>query len=404
MSAPVDYLSSEYRSGLVPRPVLKRVGSPGTRLNVLTPHLSRAHAFGGLTSALELAREIATGYDRVRFLSQTPLDQGGAAFDVSEFAPHVTADKLEKGFLYDPAGVEVHDRDIFFCTFWSTVLAWEAHAALLEQEGKAPNPFYYFIQDYEPGFYPMGHKHAMALATYRHKDHCHAVFNSRELAGFFQDQGLDFSARTVLSPSLNPSLHAYLEANRFLLPPKPADNTAILVYGRPNTPRNCFAPLLEGLHLFAASLPQEERKGLMLLSAGHEHPDMVLADQVVLKSVGKLPLERYAAFLAFSHMGVSFMATPHPSYPPLEMASFGLYTITNSYPGKDLSQEHELIHSLAAPDPVLLAEELRQGLDWTSRQKGKKVRCGLPRNMSPLSWQENIRAARIPRLVPSSAE
>ena len=61
---------------------------------------------------------------------------------------------------------------------------------------------------------------------------------------------------------------------------------------------------------------------------------------------GKLTLEKYAEILAESSVGVSLMCSPHPSYPPLEMAAFGVQTVTNSFLCKDLSSFSENIHSL----------------------------------------------------------
>jgi hypothetical protein len=50
-----------------------------------------------------------------------------------------------------------------------------------------------------------------------------------------------------------------------------------------------------------------------------------------------LSWDEYLALLSTSHLGVSLMTSPHPSYPPLEMAMSGMVVVTNRWGPKDLS-------------------------------------------------------------------
>jgi O-antigen biosynthesis protein len=59
-------------------------------------------------------------------------------------------------------------------------------------------------------------------------------------------------------------------------------------------------------------------------------------------------------------VGISLMLSPHPSYPPLEMAHSGLLTITNSYGDKDLSSWHENIRSMTRITPEELAKAVER--------------------------------------------
>ncbi len=98
------------------------------------------------------------------------------------------------------------------------------------------------------------------------------------------------------------------------------------------------------------------------------------------------------------------MVSPHPSYPPLEMAIMGLAVITNSFDCKDISKHHPGIHSLDEPDPATLALEVARALrDVRAGIRG----CGgeaamIPSNMSPLPWGENLQRIRIPKLAPAN--
>jgi len=52
------------------------------------------------------------------------------------------------------------------------------------------------------------------------------------------------------------------------------------------------------------------------------------------------------------------MLSPHPSYPPLEMAHSGILTITNSFAEKNLSSWHDNIYSLSRLAPEELAKAI----------------------------------------------
>jgi hypothetical protein len=54
------------------------------------------------------------------------------------------------------------------------------------------------------------------------------------------------------------------------------------------------------------------------------------------------------------------MISPHPSYPPLEMAAFGMQVLTNRYKSKDLSEIAPNIHSLIEVSPSALASRLAE--------------------------------------------
>ena len=54
------------------------------------------------------------------------------------------------------------------------------------------------------------------------------------------------------------------------------------------------------------------------------------------------------------------MVSPHPSYPPLEMSTFGVKTVTNRYANKDLSSFNENMTCLADGSPKALARALAE--------------------------------------------
>ncbi len=96
----------------------------------------------------------------------------------------------------------------------------------------------------------------------------------------------------------------------------------------------------------------------IIYSLGESHSDIALGNGVVLRSRGKLSLDDYARMLKESAIGISLMVSPHPSYPPLEMAHFGVLTITNTFANKDLSKWHQNIVSIDILTPQNLCNAL----------------------------------------------
>jgi hypothetical protein len=185
--------------------------------------------------------------------------------------------------------------------------------------------------------------------------------------------GHDFDHMHVFEPRLSAALRPFLD--QVAATPR---KKRILVYGRPTENRNCFAILQRGLQIWAHRFP--EFADWEVVSAGMAHPPVPLGGGRVLRSIGKLSLEHYAQTLCESAIGISLMASPHPSYPPLEMAHFGMRTVTNRFAEKDLSTAHDNIVSLSSARPEVLAETLADACRafLADPQAGPRGRSHLP--------------------------
>lgn len=103
-----------------------------------------------------------------------------------------------------------------------------------------------------------------------------------------------------------------------------------------------------------------------------------------MTSVGKLTLADYGALMLESAVGVSLMASPHPSYPPLEMAHFGMLTITNRFANKSWDKVHDNILPIDSIRPQAIAAALsaacaRFEADPTQGDRGQS---GMPHYLS----------------------
>ena len=79
--------------------------------------------------------------------------------------------------------------------------------------------------------------------------------------------------------------------------------------------------------------------------------------------MGKLDLDSYGQLLTTSAVGVALMVSPHPSYPPLEMAHLGMRVVTNRFGAKDLSAWHPNITSAPDLSPEGVARAIADACD-----------------------------------------
>ncbi|MEE9485048.1 rhamnan synthesis F family protein [Methylobacterium ajmalii] len=336
----------------------RRDPNPRPRLTVIVPTLQPIKTFGGLTTALrffaDLGKRMGDDVDlRIVSISERIDLVSMLAFPeyrllpisaVSDDHPRVVVDASERqrGFL------SVRRNEIFVATAW-----WTAAAAYALQEDQArlhgrKLPVVYLIQDHESYFYPWSSRFGIAESTYGRTQDTVAVLNAEEFANYFSER-YGLSKAYVLPFALNPVIEAALTA-------QPRERI-ILVYGRPSVDRNCFPLICQALGLWQRADPITASRW-RILSAGESFDPLTVSQVRNLEVRGKLSLAEYAELLSTASVGLSLMVSPHPSYPPLEMAFAGLHTITNAYANKDLSLRSKNIESVAHLDASVIADAL----------------------------------------------
>lgn len=357
---PQSYVIPEIGS-LSPR---KTESGTKLRLNLLIPSVDQQHVFGGIATAISFFQSLQrhSNWPARILVTDTAIEEkssialdGYSLVNCMEESDEPlqligVADRYQKSF-------PVSEHDVFIATGWWTayviadVIRWQT-----ETYGKR-HPLVYLIQDYEPGFYPWSSRYLMADSTYRLDIPTIAVMNSSLLEQFFEGNQYHFEKVLSFEPHLNASLRKFLPAKGASVEKK----KQILVYGRPSVARNAFELIVYALKMWCGQQP--DVSDWTVLSAGEYHDDVDLGEGMVLHSVGKLSLEEYAKLMLDTYAGISLMVSPHPSYPPLEMATFGIKTITNCYANKDLSLFSEDIISLQACSPLDIAKKLRSICD-----------------------------------------
>lgn len=343
----------------------------GQRVNLLVPALSEKHVFGGIATALRfyeqltqhfpscrivITDEVSTSLKAGQFYSDWPVLDVGSG-DVSGNSIVVAGNRAGK-----PLAISVDD--IFVTTaWWTTVnaftfLDWQSKFYDLEK----PRKLVYFVQDFEPGFYPWSTRYALAESTYRNPEQTIPVFNTRILNDFFEKQGFKFEKSFFFDPKLNPELSRLQRKLKSVKKKK-----QIIVYGRPSVERNLFSLLVQSLHRWSEEY--DDSTNWKVYSAGEMHDSITLENGVVVEPVGKLSLEQYAELLSESSVGLSLMLSPHPSYPPLEMAMFGVDVITNTYANKDLQGAVSNVTSLSSLEPREISEAIINLCDMYNQDK-----------------------------------
>lgn len=195
----------------------------------------------------------------------------------------------------------------------SIATTWDSAYLLLRAKNTAGK--FYFIQDFEPLFYPAGATYGLVEATYR-----------MGFWGIANTDGLGTHLRDCYGmtvKSFQPAVDAkvfYPAADRLLAPVK------IFFYGRPRNPRNGFVLGIEALKLVKKQFKQQ----VQIVCAGAEWNPSDFGAKDIVENLGLLPtIEDVACLYRSCHIGLVFMFTKHPSYQPIEMMASGMAVVAN---------------------------------------------------------------------------
>jgi hypothetical protein len=326
------------------------------RLTLVIPSIAPEKAFGGVVTGIDIFLELGkrSGAElRIILDDFGPVPHGHCIPDRARRLDMAEASIQILPRLTEVPRIAVRARDIFFTyNWWTSLNVRDLVAQQSRLFGDSIRPFIYLVQEYEPSFYPFSSTHMMARKALSPTSPCWGIFNSGELYGYFCGQAHRMDRSFVFEPQLNSSLRTFLEKAPKKKQPR------LLVYGRPTVIRNCYPAVEKGLRLWAARYP--EFAHWQVVSAGMAHDPLIIGPDRVMKSAGKLSLEEYGDLLLTSAAGLSLMSSPHPSYPPLEMAHFGLWTVTNDYANKDMSRSHTNIIAIKDIAPESIADALAQ--------------------------------------------
>ncbi|MRU15524.1 glycosyltransferase family 4 protein [Roseovarius sp. A21] len=215
-------------------------------------------------------------------------------------------------FLHGKDRVEdLPHSDISVCTLWTT-------AYIMLRYNQTARKFY-FMQDFEPMFYAGGDLYMMIEQTYRLGYSC--IANTPGVGNKYRAYSSDVVS---FLPGIDGSV--------FYADPEKSDRInadgmwQIVFYGRPGNARNGFFLGAETLKSVKDRLGNKVR----IISVGADWAPAEFGLEGVVENLGLLKrIEEVADLYRKSDLGLVFMATPHPSYQPLEYMACGCVVATN---------------------------------------------------------------------------
>ncbi|HJE22050.1 MAG TPA: rhamnan synthesis F family protein [Methylorubrum populi] len=337
------------------------------RLNLMIPLVDQNKGYAGVATGIDffmrLHRQLSDRFDaRIISTDVSPSNQYVAppGFD---WVDPLEADAPGALTVIDGARryrypVPFRKHDIIMATAW-----WTADGALdiMKQQdrlfGRSDAKFVYLIQDFECGFYPWSTKYSLAENTYLHPERTIPVFNTDVLKEFFVREGY-FRDGSALNDSISQKIGGAITKGQ-------KKEKIVLLYARPHAERNCL-PFLD---MLIEQLVREDAafwRDWRFLAIGEDFSADQLKCSGRIEVLGRLSLAEYGNLSSRAALAISLMVSPHPSYPPLELANAGVLVLTNDYANKNMRDWHHNISSFRAFDLGGVAAQFRSLAEtWT---------------------------------------
>lgn len=347
-------------------------------VNVLMATINFDYLFGGYIGMFNLALRLKRDGQAVRIvlLEDTRFDLAAWRAKIGAYPGLTTLfDEIEIVYRHDRSvPLTVSPGDAFVATN-----GWNAHVAHKATRDLGRDRFLFMIQDYEPFFGPMNTNTALLRQSY----------DFPQFGLFSTDLLRDFFAANRIGVFENPDADRYSAVFRNAIqtfaPTREAlsrRSRRILFYARPeeHAARNMFEMGIVALSTLFSELETAPR-GWSAHGIGSigNNDSVELAPGAILRMLPKTSLQGYAAMLPDFDVGLSLMLTPHPSLVPLEMASAGLVTVTNTFANKTAARLAAISTNLIGAPPTLegivagLRAAITRADDVAARLAGSRV-------------------------------
>ena len=346
-------------------------------LTILTDSVDPSLLFGGVATAMVVGAFAARRLGGRLRLATRIVPPDPAALGNILRAHRVNWDG-PTDFLHLPPGdqrpLSLGDQDIILTTSW-----WTTRAALGSVN---PARIIYLLQEDERMFYPFGDQRLQCMETLSEPE-LRILVNTQQLFDHLANGLEPLSRLQERGRWFTPAFPSFRRPKAAKPPAEGAQN--FFFYARPNNDRNLF---WRGLEVINAAI----RDGVLAPDewnfhfVGQELPDMQLPGGVRPTVWSKLPWSKYAELVSRMDLGLCLMDTPHPSYPPLDLAAAGAVAVTNTH-GSKQSLEHWSRNIIAAPPSVpALTGALRDGVKLSRDSEQRFANCSsdhIPRDWEP---------------------
>jgi O-antigen biosynthesis protein len=326
--------------------------------------------YGGIYTLLRFADYLkrVKGVEH-HFMILGSMDEGQAAEKIASGFPALAGEKVGVVNLYNPIG-KLEQTDAGISTLWGT-----AYFLLRFNQTKRK---FYFIQDYEPLFYPAGSISAQVEASYRFG--FYGIANTPTIGNIYQEQ-YGGKAEYFL-PCVDTDIF-YPNNAQSSIDPEPL---TVFFYARPDHPRNGFELGAQALRILKQRLGNRVR----IVAAGSLWKPRDYDLQGIVENLGLLEYRETAELYRNCQIGLVMMFTRHPSYLPLELMASGCLVVTNLNPATSwLLQDGENCR-LSEASATCLADILENGLMDVDSRKSITTHAAQMVKTSFSNWQMEI--------------
>ncbi len=369
------------------------------RVNLLIPTIDFNYVFGGYITKFHLARTLAAEGYNVRIITVDYCDVQPARWrhQLSAYPGlEQLLDRVEiaAGFPRSRE-IDFHPDDSLIATTW-----WTAHLAHEAARALGQARFTYLIQEFEPFTFPMGSYATLADQSYTFPHF--GVFSTELLRDYFRRHGLGVFAE---GPEAGERHSVAFENTITNVGPIAVSDLAgrspkkLLYYARPepHAARNMFELGIAALTraaqagLFASGW---ELYGIGTVGGARTIP---LGYGVMMRLLPRQTQETYRDVLRSHDLGLALMYTPHPSLVPIEMASAGMWTVTNTFANKTEAALKAISSNLIAVPPTVdgvlhgLRQAVAQSDNYEERVRGACVSWST-------TWEQSFHAGVMARI------
>lgn len=340
------------------------------RVSMVTDSINEGSLFGGVATALIFTALLARRTGRtLRIVTRTQAAEAGNVAAV--FRAHGIDWDRNVEFAFaderdDANEIDVHEGELFVTTSWWTTAS--------TRQSVPTDRILYILQEDERMFYSFEDKR-LACTEVISDPRIRKVVNSELLHRFLRADGIVDEDTPFFEP-------AFPERIYHPEPRAPGEKRNFFFYARPNNARNLFE---RGVAAIEAAIDRGilDTQEWDIHFVGKDLQPMTLSSGVEPILLQNMAWEDYAAYVRSVDLALSLMYTPHPSYPPLDVAACGGVAVTNRFGIKtDLSRYSGSILCVES-DLESLVEGLRQGVARAADQDGRErslETAGLGRN------------------------
>lgn len=348
------------------------------RVNMILPSVHRKHLTGGPATLINYVLEIKERLPQfdLRLLPVMVPFTGGPRnlpshlkeFTLLQSADAESGAEARFSVLIDAAQkrskLRVRRHDIFVASMWPTYFVAKALQTAQQEYFANAHHIQYIIQDYEPlALFPWSDLFLLARQTYEDSQSTVALVATAALSAYLEKAGHGFAMKYQFDPGLNATSISSSELR--------AKEEVFIVYGRPDTPRNCFPLLFEALLKVTAEHPSISTR-FKFISVGEAHPSYPLHNGAMLECRGFLDPAVYKDLILRAAAGVFFVVSPHTGYVALEMARAGALVVSNSFETKRIADLHPNIREPSSMTVDGVADAITRTIQefWRNPQVG----------------------------------